>query len=324
MSAPAPISPTTILAQRKVTDSQLRLFNRVVSLTIVLQSPPTSFVQSNPGYFISTGNAIQITDLRVQFSIKKNLGKEPNTCVVTVSNLSPDTRAALRQKPLYAILAAGFDGVTNQLFSGNITWGQSRREGTEWETKLQISDGGRAFTYARMSRSYKPPISPKQILTDAAATMGLTLPPEIEQDPVMRQALASGYTAHGPTRDVMTKVLAPYGYGWSIQDGRYQVLNDKQVLQTQAFQIDIDAGLIGTPELSVPHRPSDPSELTCEVLLYPQMQVGSQINLTSDSVNGLYRVNEVTHQGDNFGDDWKTTMKATLFGQQPKHRKRGR
>lgn len=319
-----PLIPATSLAvaqaQRAAQDSQLRLFGRVYSLILAQQPQPTSFVGSNPGYFEQLGNAIEITDLRVQFTIKKNLGKEPNSCVVTISNLSKTTRESLRKRPVYAILSAGYDGVVRHLFSGNVTYGQSKRDGTEWETKLQISDGGRAYTYARMARSYRKPVSAYAVLNDAASSMGLKLPPEAEQDPALKQALATGISAHGPSRDILTKLLAPYGKGWSVQNGRLVVLSDDEVLQTAALDIDDQAGIIGEPELSVPHKPSDPSELTLEVQLYPEIQVGSSINLTSESATGLYRVNEVTHSGDNYGDDWKTTVKATLFGQSPKHK----
>lgn len=306
-------------------ESRLRLFNRTVSVTLAQQ--PTGFVGRNQGFFESVGNAIEITGLRVQFEIKKNLGKEPNSCVVTVSNLSSDTRKALQRMPIYAIVRAGHDGVARLLFAGNVAHAPSKHDKTEWETKFQISDGGRAFAHARMNRSYKKPVSVRQVLTDAAASMGLRLPPEIEQSSDLRAALAGGISTHGPTRDILTKLLAPFGFGWSIQNGSLQVISDDQVNASSAIVLDAlpgseIGGVINTPELGLPHRPGDPSELTCETLVYPEIMPGGSIDLISQSVSGLFRVQELTHQGDTHGPDWKTTIKATRFGESARKKRR--
>src|SRR5262249_41134255 len=153
------------------------------------------------------------------------------------------------------------------------------RNGTEWETKLQIADGQRAYSHARMSKSYQKPISVLTVLQDAAASMGLKLPPEAEQSPDLQQALATGISMHGPTRDVLTKLLAPYGFGWSIQNGRLQILADDQISQATAILIDEEAGMIGSPEHSVPSKPGDPSDMSFDVLLYPEILPGGMVDV---------------------------------------------
>lgn len=298
--------------------SQLRLFNRNVELTLINQSPTADFHDTS-------GNATVITDLRVQFEIKKNLGKAPNSCVVTVSNLSRETRGRLERKPVYAILRAGHDGVLHPLFAGNITYARSDMKSPDWETKIQIADGGRAFSCARMNRSYAPPIRIDKILADAAASMGLKLPPDLASVAELRQALAGGLTASAPTRDILTRLLAPYGYGWSIQDGRLQVLKEGQVNAGSAWEIDVDAGMIGSPEGSVPSKPGGVSELAADVLLMSEVRPGDTIQVTSRAFHGgFFRVNDISHKGDTHGDDWKTSIKATPPGSPIPHAGRGK
>jgi hypothetical protein len=305
-------------------ETALRLLNRVVSLTIAFQPTPAKAGDpSNPTFFTQQPNAIEVTSLRVSFEVKKNLGKEPNTCTCTVYNLSKSTRTELDKRPLYAILRAGHDGVARHLFSGNVTYAFSRRNGTEWETKLQIADGQRAFAFARMSRSYKQPVSGRQVLGDAAASMGLALPPEAEQSPELRQALSGSFVAHGPTRDVMTRLLAPYGFGWSVQDGRLQVLSTSQVNQQASLIISQEFGMIGSPERSIPHKSGDPSDLTVEALLYPEVCAGQQIDVRSQSLTGTFKVQDVHHRGDTHGNEWTTTIKALPLGvSRSKHRRK--
>lgn len=310
-------------AQIRDVESQLQLFNRTVSLVIARQ--PAGFVGSNPGYFDSLGNGIEITGQRVQFDIKKNLGKEPNVCTLTVTNLSKESRSLVESRPLYAQLAAGYDGNNRLLFAGNVTFAFSRREGTDWQTKMQIGDGQRAYSHAFLSRSYGKPVSARQVLTDAATSMGLKLPPEIEQSPELAQALATGINTHGPARDILTRLLAQYGYGWSVQNGRLLILADGQVASGSAVLINQQTGMIGSPQHGVPHRPGEPADLTTETLLYPEIVPGNQILLESLAIDGLFKVNDVSHKGDSRGDDWTTEVKALPLGQSKhKGRKKGK
>jgi hypothetical protein len=297
-------------------ESRLRLFNRTVSLTIARQ--PTGFVASHPGYFESIGNGIEITELRVKFDVKKNLGHTPNTATITVYNLSDTTRREIESRPLYLLLRAGYDGVARLLFAGNVTFAFSRHNGTEWETKIQAGDGARAFAHAWLTKSYGKPISVRQVLADAAASMGLKLPPEAEQSPQLRQALATGISVHGPTRDTLTKLLAPYGLKWSVQNGRLVILADDQVSQTTALVINEAAGLINSPEHSIPSKPGDPSDLSFEVLVNSELNPGGTVSMDTESQKGLYKVQDVAHKGDTAGDEWTTECKALPLGQSKK------
>lgn len=310
-------------AAQAANDTALRLFNRTVELTIYAQPAPlTGTTTPAPNFFTQLSNAIQITGLRVKFEIKKNLGKEPNTCTCSVYNLSEDTRRALDKKPLYATLRAGYDGVPRLMFSGHISFAQSRRDGTEWETKIQIGDGQRAFACARMSRSYSGTVTAYQVVNDCAASMGMRLPPEAQKDPALKQPLSASIVAHGPTRDVLTRLLAPYGYGWSMQNGRLVILSDLQTTGVAPRIIDQEAGMIGSPERGVPRRPGDPSDVSVECLLYPEIQPGERIEVDSDSLTGQFKVTDVGHVGDTHGSEWLTRIKALPLGASKRRRTR--
>lgn len=315
----SPTNPQTPVdkarAAQQANDTSLRLFNRTVELTIAAQpTSQSSAASADPSFFTKQSNAIVITGMRVKFEIKKNLGKEPNICTCSVYNLSADTRRALDSKPLYAILRAGYDGVPRLLFEGHITYAQSRREGTEWETKLQIGDGQRAYTCARMSRSYSGQVTAYQVLNDCATSMGMKLPPNAQKDQSLKQQLSASIVAHGPTRDVLTKLLAPYGYGWSIQGGKLVILSDLQTSGGSARVIDQEAGMIGSPERGVPRRPGDPSDVSIESLLYPEIQPGGEIEVDSESLEGTFKVTDVHHAGDTHGTEWQTKIKALPLG----------
>lgn len=301
-------------AVRPLAPSQLRLLHRNVEVTIANQPAPTP-AASTGTFFAREPNALVVTDLRVRFEVKRSLGKSPNPAQIIISNMQPDSRARLQRKPVYVILRAGHDGVLRPLFEGNVTNAISSLQVTDWETKIQVADGGRAYAHSQFARSYAPPVQAIRVLTDAAAAMGLTLPPDIEQAPELRQALADGVSVYGPTRDVLTKILAPYGFGWSVQNGRLQILRQGATNQRRAWVIDAEAGLIGTPESSFPNKAGKTAETTIKLLLFPEVIPGDQIRLTSKSFSGVvFRVNDVTHAGDTQGTEWTTTLKVAPPG----------
>ena len=287
-----------------------QLYDWVYRVTVVQQ--PVGFIGSHPQFFESLGNAIEFTDMRMKFDVKKSLGKEPNSCKIIFSNLSEHTRSELERKPLGVTLAAGYRGSGPRLlFTGDLVRSVSVYRGTDWETTMQVRDGGRAYAYARSNLSYKKGVRVDQVISDVAATMGLKLPIEIDQAPELKQALASGISLHGPTRDVLTRLLAPYGFNWSVQNGRLQVLKDGQLRAGEALLINQDSGLIGSPQRSVPDKPEGKSELTLETLLFPEVMPAQSIQVESRTFNGPFRTKEVTHAGDTHGDDWKTEVRCT-------------
>lgn len=284
----------------------MKLFGRTWKVTIARQ--PTGFIGSNPQYFEQLGNAIEITALRMQFEVKKNLGREPNTCTIKLHNLAPTTRSELEHGALKATLHAGYDNTPRLLFTGDVRRVWSVRDGQNIITNLQVRDGMRAFAHARMDRSYRPPIEVHRVLADMAKSMGLELPPEIEQSAELRQALANGITTRGPTRDVLTRLLAPYGYGWSVQNGRLLILRDGDLKPGEAFLINTDTGLLGSPERTTPDKPGEPVEIKFDVRLYPELTPGSRTKLESEFLSVTSKIYDLKSVGDSRSGDWKTSV----------------
>jgi hypothetical protein len=284
----------------------MRLFNRTCKVTIV--RPASGFVGANAQFFEQLGNAIEVIEDRISFRVSKTLAASPNKCDIKIYNLSEHTRGELNANPIIVMLHAGYDGVQRLLFRGDLRYSRSRLQGADWITTLSIADGGRAYSYARMERSYKPPIQVKRVLEDAAKSMGLDLPPEIEQSSELRQALASGISTHGPSRDVLTRLLAPYGYSWSVQGGRLQILRDEQVVATEAVLVNESTGLLDSPEHAVPDKAGSSGDVTFEMMIYPELVPGKLAKLESRSFNGALKMLSVDHAGDTGGREWKSSV----------------
>lgn len=281
----------------------MRLYNRCARI-VVHRQDPISLTERRDSW-------LTITDLRIAFEISKSVDKEPNTATVTVNNCNAQTRAELQQQPLTVQIEAGYDNVYRGLFIGNMRYADPRFDGTNIEMKLELVDGGRAYTQARLARSYKAGTELRTVLRDVASSMGLDLPASLITSSEMTSQIAKGLSIDGVSREALTELLAPYGYGWSIQDGKLQVLRFDQA-RDAVWTVNEDNGLIGSPEYSAPEKGSHKSRtLTFSALLYPELVPGAKVKVESRRVNGLHRIKRVTHSGDTHGSDWTTEVEAT-------------
>lgn len=287
----------------------MRFFDRSCRVTAYRQ--PTGFIGRNPDFFERLDNGIEITGLRVRAEITKTISKAPNRCELTITNLSDRERAELQVGPTTILVEAGYDGVLRQIFLGHLKAAPLVvREGGDRDTRLQLLDGGRAYAAARINRSYKAGTPLRTILRDAAAALGWTLPRAFEASRELDQQLAAGLALEGSAADELTRLLAPYGYGWSVQDGKLQILRDDQTREEQAWLIDDnERGLIGEPTIEPPER-GKRAKLKFRCLLFPELVPGGKVQLDTSGVRGLHRMLEVKHLLDTRGPEWYTDVEG--------------
>jgi hypothetical protein len=265
--------------------------------------PATSFV-TKP---LTRGEQIEITDLRIKFKVERSLTKTPNQADVYIYNLAESTRADFEVKPLAVQISAGFDGEAQLLFDGDLRFGMSEQDGPTWSTLLQLGDGDRAYSNARINKSYKDGTTYRTVLTDVAHSMGVELPARLAADPALDVQFRTGESAFGYSRDVLSRIL-PFGYHWSFQSGNLEVLRDDQLSSTTAILVDKDHGLIGTPKFGTPPRSGKPPHVTVKCQINPEIVPGCLVNLVSRNKSGFFRAEKVRHLGDTHGNEWRTEI----------------
>lgn len=300
-----------------------RLYNRIVKITAYRANPgaPNGFIDSNPTFFQTLPNATIITDLRVQGHIEKSIDKSPNTLKVTITNLAEATRVDLTTRPLTVRIDAGYDGNLRHIFTGDMRKGWSEKKDTDWLTHIHLADGDRAFRFARVNKSYKRGTSLITALKECARSMGMTLDDTILTSADLQEQFANGDVLDGATRDELTRLLAPYSYGWSIQNGKLQMLRDEQTLANEAWVIDEQDGMIDSPEFSVPDQPKKPPKKASSIkvpklkvknLLYPELTPGGKVRVRSEAIEGIFKLMRVEHTFDTgYGGEWLSDLQAT-------------
>ncbi len=98
------------------------------------------------------------------------------------------------------------------------------------------------------------------------------------------------------------------GADWSIQNNNIQLVPKTGPASVRVLNIIIDIdetnGLIDRP------IKNEEGIVTIKKLLTGDIQVGSQINLTSEFITGRYKAIRVVHQGDTYGNEWYSEIEG--------------
>jgi hypothetical protein len=290
-----------------------QLVNR--SAALVLARPLATQRVGRFGAPVFDQNAVTVggvnvdTGLHFKFKIEKKIEKSPNTADVTIYNLNEQSRAALQTKPLHVRLDVGYGGEVQRIFQGDLRFAASVKEGTTWETRLQVGDGSRAYQFARVNRSFKSGTTGRQVLAEALAAMGYPYPNELDLPDLDRQYLA-GLAMDGPAHQVISDVLGPTA-DWSVQDGRLQILPKSAVRKDQAILVNQDTGMVGPADYGAPAETGKPPVLSFKMLIYPGLTPGGLVRVETRAVTGLFKLIRVVHEGDTHGPTWYSSCEAT-------------
>ncbi len=297
--------------------SKLRHFRRGARLTVYRTDTPaddTSFAVTK----VPTGdvnketagsNGMVITELRMQFSIERDLSKHPNKCSIDITNLNAASRSALKEKPLYVVFEAGYDGTLRTMCEGDVLYGMSTLEHPNWTTRLQLGDGARVSAGARVSKSYGRGTTVRSAIRDLCKSMGQPMPKNLATDKALNAQFESGEALFGASKDELTRVLTPYGYSWSFQNGKLQIMREAEV-STDEYEISEATGMIGSPEFGTPTKNGKPPNITIKSLLYPELRPGAKVNVISRAISGPFKIVKVGHKGDTHGPEWETTIEV--------------
>lgn len=247
-----------------------------------------------------TLGSLRSTGLRVQFRVTKTAATQPNTLDLSVTNLSPDSRAATQQRGLVVLVEAGYEGASELLFAGDARTVTHSRQGADWVTRIQCGDGERAFATARVSESFGPGSKVVDVLSSIATKLGLRGADALEQakKAAAGESFPNGVALSGRASDELTRVAARAGLEWSIQDGRLQLVPRGKATVATAVLLSADAGLVGAPEIG------DKGVVRVRSLLLPGLRPGRAVRLKSEALHGDFRAERVVHVGDSHGAAW--------------------
>lgn len=274
--------------------------------------------------------------MQIQFDVTKDSKEDPNVHSIRIYNLKESTRAALEKPDLRAHLYAGYEEESGGILlaAGTVVDSFTRFDTPDVVTELAVVDGYGELRDSAVSLSYGAGANSATIIEAVALQMGLVLN--------MPRSLQSrtwdhGFSFYGPARQALHKLCRGSGVEWSVQNQTLQVVAVRGTTERSVVVLRADSGLIGSPdrvresarEMDASAEPGtakkkkkrDRSVAATIVserqrrdgwrvrsLLLPWINPGDRVQMDSRQVQGLWRVESVSHNGDYQGGDWTTEM----------------
>lgn len=249
----------------------------------------------------------------VRFEITKSLApKTPNAAEVLVYNLSVDNRQRLQEmEKVYVSIDAGYIDGTSLIFRGDLRDVVSSRQGADWITTI-TSDSGRRARKKRLVRSFAPGASVSSVLQAAAKGMGVRLgntaqrTVEAKISGTQASKFFNGYAIAGAIDEELDRLARSCGLEWSIQDDELQFLDYGEPLAQLAVRLTTDTGLLGSPE------PGNKGVVEARCLMLPDLYPGRRVDLQSEHVRGMHRLETTKHVGSTFSAEWYIDLQLKL------------
>ncbi len=235
----------------------------------------------------------RFTDLRMTLQVKDARTSTPRSATVEVYNPSPDSIAAAQQRGATVRVLAGYE-LPRLVFQGDPVKGGVRldRRSTDRVLHLELQDGGRALTEARVNVSFSTSTTARQVYDAVAAQLGLPAGTIRLPD----RELPHGVHLQGRASEVLDRLARSAGSDWFVRDGAVQFIGRKESTGETALVISgTNGNLIGSP------APKEDGSIEVTALLDPSMRAGMPFVLDSLDYRGTYTAKSVDFDADTHG-----------------------
>lgn len=183
---------------------------------------------------------------------------------------------------------AGYEDVMPLIFMGDIQECTSYRNGVDFITDIQATDGGYLFQYGFVNTTFSKDADFQFLLQELLANVPTCEIGYITTN--VKQVRKRGRTFIGQT----TKLLEAYDFDEVFVDnGQLHILGKNDVIPGQLMVLTADSGMIGTP------RRGEQS-ITVDTIFEPQLVVGQALSLQSKIypfLNQNYKLVGLRHYG---------------------------
>jgi hypothetical protein len=271
-------------------------------------------------------DALDLSDMRIRFAVRRGDFKTPNSADIRVYNLSDNTVQRVQKEFERVVLQAGYAGNYGVIFDGTIKQVRRGRESqTDTYIDITAADGDSAYNFAVMNVTLAAGSTANDHLEQVLSSMksrGITMG---EAPELSATRLPRGKVFYGMTRDFLDVLGKTQDVSWSIQDGKLTLIPNNAYLPGEAVVVTSATGMIGLPEQTQ-------NGINVRTLLNPGIRIGKRLQINNTSIqqyryglsnnagtsnsfvkqqakiadDGFYKAFVVDHYGDTRGNEWYT------------------
>lgn len=225
--------------------------------------------------------AIDLSELRFRFSVKRGDIQTPNTADIRVYNVNEQTAQAVEKEFERVVLQAGYEGNFGIIFDGQIKQVRRGRESqTDNYIDITCADGDSAYNFSASAISLAAGSTPQDQVSavlQGMAEFGIARGyiPELQGNPLPR-----GKVLYGMNREELRKIAKNTETNWSIQDGKLQMVPQAAYLPGEIPVLTAATGVVGLPEQTQ-------NGIRLKILLNPAIKIGQAVKLDNASIQRL-------------------------------------
>lgn len=287
----------------------------------------------------SNGNGVLIENLRIQFEVVKSVDETPNSGIIKIFNLHPNTIAKIINDD-DVLLECGYADSQHLVFTGNIKYVYHYRDKTDIITEIEAGDGDIDYRKAVINETLAAGATYDHLVDKSVKTLTKTKKGHVN---VKKHGRLRGKVVSGNTRDVLRDVSLECGANWSIQDGALHMISVNDVLPGDAIVFTSETGMLGSPEIN-------DKGIAARCLLNPLLRVNGTVKLDNNNIranrkktdvlitkrerletnpplgredeklvklspDGIYKILKLTHRGDTRAQTWESVVECIALGE---------
>lgn len=284
-----------------------------------------------------TDKVFDVSDLRIQFSIRRCALYYPNQAIIQIYNLNADTENAIIQQGYRVVVEAGYQsGNYGQIFDGNVIMcTRLKQNGVDFILNILAIDGDPFLNSAFCSFTYAKGQTARQVLSSICNKASNPVSLGYASPSLDNIVLSKGGSVYGQPKKTLADMAKTINGTWYIDNGQlymfaYSDRADKLPGGLkQAVELNPQTGLLGNPQqvnygvqarclLNPKIVPYGLIHIPSRYITEQMVQVGSfskgiSIPYTLDPY-GIYRVCSVTFTGDTRGNEWYSDIIAVDQG----------
>jgi hypothetical protein len=228
------------------------------------------------------GTGLDLSEMRFKFRVSQSDNESPNTAVIRVYNLAPDTvRKITGRTPVEftrVVLQAGYENAAyGVIFDGTIKqFRRGKENATDTYLDILAAVGDVEYNFGLCNATVAAGSTIAQRTELVAKQAGLTL--GNAGGAATGGTLPRGKVLWGMARAQMRCEAMNAGATWSIQDGKVDIVPLAGYLPGEAVVLSAATGLVGIPEQTE-------QGVTARCLLNPKLRIGGLVQIDNASIN---------------------------------------
>jgi len=260
-------------------------------------------------YELTVGR-IKTDALDIEFNITKSLKRSANAADISIYNLNPSHRAALKEtkQDLVTQLIAGYEDEKGVIFLGGTREVVTVYDAPNYITTVSSAEGEKSMQTDRINKSFAAGTNLSTVIKELGGAL------QVDQgnlDKILSQGVlpngatqfVKGFTVSGNTANEFERVLRSAGFEWSVQNGKLQILKIGEPVRETAILLNISTGLLGSPTID------KKGNIEFEALLSSKLVPGKQVKIESKLLNTYARIAKSDFTGGT-RTDWKVSCEA--------------